>query len=52
MVKFGPKNQNCQVMLEFGTYTNSSMHNLMMAFPFSVFNWKYPFGTNLVHKLS
>ena len=48
--KFGPKNQNCQFTLKFGTKTNFNMQNSMMVFNFAVLNWKYPFGENLVSK--
>ena len=49
--KFGPKNQNCHFKLKFGTYTNSNMHNSMVMFILSVFDWKYPFWANLVQKV-
>ena len=49
--KFGPKNQNYQFKLKFGTYTNSNMHNSVVIFTFSVFDWKYPFWANLVQKV-
>ena len=35
--KFGPKNQNCQFILKFGTWTNSNMQNSMAMFNFSAF---------------
>ena len=41
--QFGPKNQNCQYNLKFGTQTNSNMKNSMMVFTFSVLYWKHPF---------
>ena len=41
--KFGPKIQNCQFELKFGTSTNSNMENLMVVFIFSIFNQKYSF---------
>ena len=34
--KFGPKNQNCQFKLKFGTYTNSNMQSSLMLFTFSI----------------
>ena len=37
--KFGPKNQNCQFKLKFGTSTN--VRNSMVMFIFSVFGKKY-----------
>ena len=40
-----------QYKLKFGTYTNLNMHNSMVMFNFSVFDWKYPFWTNLVQKV-
>ena len=45
---FGPKNQNCQFILKFDTWTNSNMQNSMAMFNFSVFDWNYPFWANLV----
>ena len=30
--KFGPKNQNCQFKLKFGTFNNSNMQNSMVMF--------------------
>ena len=49
--KFGPKNQNYQFKLKFGTDTNSNMQNSMVMFTFSVFDQKYPFWGNLVQKV-
>ena len=49
--KFGPKNQNYQLKLKFGTYTNSNMQNSMVMFTFSVFDRKYPYWANLVQKV-
>ena len=46
--KFGPKNQNCQFILKFGTWTNSNLQNSMAIFNFSAFDWNYPFWANLV----
>ena len=46
--KFSPKNQNCQLILKFGTWTNSNMQNSVAMFYFSVFYWNYPFWANLV----
>ena len=46
--KFGPKNQNCQFIPKFCTWTNSNMHNSMAMFNFSAFDWNYSFGANLV----
>ena len=48
---FGPKNQNYQFKLKFGTYTNSNMQNSMVIFTFSVFDRKYSFWANLVQKV-
>ena len=42
--KFGPKTQNCQFKLEFGTQTNLNMQNLVEMFTFSVFKQKHFFG--------
>ena len=41
--KFGPKIQNYQFMLKFGTDNNLNMHNSIVMFSFSVFDQKYPF---------
>ena len=49
--KFGPKTQNYQFKLKFGTYTNSTMQNSMMLFTFFVFEQKYSFSANLVQKV-
>ena len=49
--KFGPKIQNCQFKLKFGTETNSNKQNSMVLFTFSVFNREYPFWVSLVQKL-
>ena len=49
--KFGPKYQNYQFKLKFGTYTNSNMQNSMVMFIFFVFDRKYPFWANLVQKV-
>ena len=46
--KFGPKNQNRQFILKFGTWNNSNMQNSMAMFNFSVFYCNYPFWANLV----
>ena len=35
--KFGPKNQNCQFKLKFGTLTNSNMQNSMVVFYYFCF---------------
>ena len=42
--KFGPKSQNCQFNLKFGTLTNSNTQNSVVMFTFSFFDWKYFFG--------
>ena len=49
--KFSSRSQNFQLKLKFGTWTNSNMLNSMMLFSFFVFEWKYPFSTNLVQKI-
>ena len=49
--KFGPKNQNYQLKLKFGTWANSNMQNSMMLFIYFVFDWKYHFLANLVQKI-
>ena len=41
---FWAKKQNCQLRLvKFGTKTSSNMHNLVVAFTFSVFRLEIPF---------
>ena len=50
--KFGPKNQNCQFQLKFGTKTNSNMQSSVVVFTFCVLDWKHPFWANLVQKLN
>ena len=42
--KFGPRNQNFQFRLNFGTQTNLNMQNSMMMFTSPVFDRKYLFG--------
>ena len=49
--KFGPKNQNCHFKLKFRTYTKWNMQNSVVMFIYFVFDWKYPFSTNLVQKI-
>ena len=49
--KFGPKNQNCQFKLKFGTRTNSDMQNSLVMFTFSVLDWKYFVGQIWSEKL-
>ena len=49
--KSGPKIQNFHFMLKFGTYTKVNMQNSMVMFIYFVFDWKYPFGANLVEKI-
>ena len=39
----GPKNQNCQFRLKFGTKTNSNIQNSMLMISFSVLDQKYTF---------
>ena len=48
--KFGPKNQNCQFILKFGTQTNSNMQNSMGMFTVLGFDPKYLFWAYLVQK--
>ena len=45
--KFGPKNQNCQFKLKFGTQNNSNMQNSMVVFTFSALDQKYSFCVKL-----
>ena len=49
--KLGPKNQNYQLKLKFGTYANSNMQNSMVMFTFSVYDQKYPSWAILVQKV-
>ena len=49
--KLGPKNQNCRFKLQLCTYTNSNMQNSMVVFILFFLDRKYPFWTNLVHKI-
>ena len=49
--KFGPKTQNCQFKLTFGTWTNSKMQNSMAMFIFYILDRKYSFWKNLVQKV-
>ena len=44
--KPGPKNENCQFRLKFGTQTNSNKQNVMVEFTFSVFIPDTPFLVN------
>ena len=43
LVKFVPKKQDCQFKLKFGTETNSSIQNSIVAITFSVFDQKISF---------
>ena len=49
--KFGPKNENCQFKLKFGTKTNLNKQNSMVVFTFSVLDWKHPLWTNSFQKI-
>ena len=56
--QIGPKTQNCQLKLRFGTYTNSNMQNAMVVFIFVLFLFLFLFFfcflfcfTNLVQKI-
>ena len=49
--QIGPKYQNCQFKLKFGTYINSNMQDSLVMFTFLCFDWKYPFWANLVRKI-
>ena len=49
--KFGPKNQNFQFKLQFGSKGNFNMKNSMVVFNFSLLNQKYSFRENLVPKI-
>ena len=49
--KFGPKNQNFQFKLKFGTETNAGMQNSMVVLNSLVFGRKYLFWINLVQKI-
>ena len=39
LCKCCPKNQYCQFILKFGTWTNSDMQNSMVMLNFSAFHW-------------
>ena len=47
---FGPKNQNCQLILKFSTWINSNMQNSMVMFPILGFGPKYLFWAYLLQK--
>ena len=49
--KFGPKNEDYEFKLKFGTHNNSNMQNSMAMFTLSVINQQYPFCTNLLQKV-
>ena len=49
--KFGPKDQNFQFKLKFGSQANSDMKNSKTLFHFSVLDGKYLFWANLVQKI-
>ena len=49
--KFGPKNQNLQFKLRFGTQPNSTRRNSMVIFTFSVVDRKHPFFGESVPKI-
>ena len=49
--KLGPKYQNCQFQLKFGTQAKSNMQNSVVICTFSVFDWKYPFWVNFAKKM-
>ena len=42
LAKFGPKSQDCQFKLKFGTYGNSYMQYSVVLFTFSVFTLEMP----------
>ena len=46
--KFGPKNQNYQFKLKFGTSANSNMQNSVMVFTFSIFDQNNLFWANVI----
>ena len=49
--KFGPKNEDWQFKLKFGTQNNSNMQYSMTMLTLSVLDWKCSFGGNLVQKV-
>ena len=49
--KFGPKNQNCQFKLKFGTKTNSNMQKSLVGLTFFYFDGKHPVWVKLVQKI-
>ena len=50
MGKLGPKNQNIQIELKSGAYTNLNMQNSMVVFIFPVLHQKPFFGGHFPHK--
>ena len=48
--KSGPKTQNCQFKLKFGTMTNSNMWNSFTMLTLSVFDHKYFSWAHLIQK--
>ena len=48
--KLGPKNQNYQFKLKFGTSTDLNIQNSMALFTLSVLDQKHAFWANLVQK--
>ena len=48
--KFGPKSQNYQFKMKFGTYTNANMQNSIAVFTFFVFDRNPPFWANFIQK--
>ena len=51
MDRFGPKSQDCQLKLKFGSTSNPNMQNSVVLSTFSTFDRKNPFLSNLVQKL-
>ena len=49
--KFGPKNQNYQFKLKFGTKTNLNKQNSMALFTFSGLEQNHPPWANLIQKI-
>ena len=49
--KLGPKNENCQFKLKFGSEPNLNVQSSMVVFTFSVLDWKYSFWRNLAQKI-
>ena len=50
LLKLFQKNQNCLLKMKLGTYTNKNILNLKVIITFSLLDYNYPFGVNVVQK--